>query len=156
MIWSQRGLNEFLNPLTEARRAHQSVERLFESLLPSPRPRRAVPPTNLSVSDDALLLRAEVPGYGPGDVELNVDRDVLTLSGTVFKETPEAEVAPEGEAEVAEAEPTRTVERSFRRRFRLPFRVEVDEIQANLRHGILEVRLPKAQEDRPRRIEVRS
>jgi HSP20 family protein len=94
---------------------------------------------------DAIVLRAELPGLTTDDFDIEVDGDVLTLSGErTFEEAVE-----EGRYH--------RIERSygrFARSVTLPQNVKADEISANLDDGVLTVRVPKADEVRPRRIAV--
>jgi HSP20 family protein len=94
---------------------------------------------------DAIVLRAEVPGLTTDDFDIEVDGDVLTLSGErTFEESVE-----EGRYH--------RIERSygrFARSVTLPQNVKADEISAHLGDGVLTVRVPKADEVRPRRIAV--
>jgi HSP20 family protein len=94
---------------------------------------------------DAIVLRAEVPGLTTDDFDIEVDGDVLTLSGErTFEESVE-----EGRYH--------RIERSygrFARSVTLPQNVKADEISAHLDDGVLTVRVPKADEVRPRRIAV--
>lgn len=147
MIWSRRGLDEVWNPFREAQRAHHTVERILSELRPT-RVTRGTPPTNVYLDGDAVVIRAELPGFGPEDVQIEVEDLVLTLKGEA---TPGLLPVAQGE----EGEEVRTTKRSFHRRFRLPFRVQADEVEAQVQHGILSLRLPRAAEDRPRKIPVR-
>lgn len=94
---------------------------------------------------EAIVLRAEVPGLSTDDFDIEVDGDVLTLSG----ERKFEEAVEEGRYH--------RIERSygrFARSVTLPQNVKTDEISANLDGGVLTVRIPKADEVRPRRISV--
>lgn len=96
-------------------------------------------------TDDALLLRADVPGVTPEDVDIEVHDNVLTLSGERKVETDVKE------------ENFHRVERnfgSFRRRFTLPRTVDAEKIEASYHAGVLEIKLPKRPEAKPRQIKV--
>jgi HSP20 family protein len=95
--------------------------------------------------DDAFLVDAEVPGLTADDVHIDVEKNVLTIRGerTVDKEEREGTY--------------RRVERqygSFSRSFTLPETVDADHISADLRDGLLAVRLPKKEAPTPRSISV--
>jgi len=123
-----------------------SVFHSFFNDLSTPRgPRQADFRANLSVQDDAFLLKAELPGVKREAIELSVLDDVLTLSGSF------------GSTESDEAECGSTCElRSgpFRREFRLAGPVDVAAVSATHVDGILNVRLPKAASAMAQRIEV--
>lgn len=97
--------------------------------------------------DDAYIVDAEVPGVAAGDVKIDVEKNVLTLRG-------------ERSAEMEEQEANfRRVERrygSFSRSFTLPETVDDENITANLKDGVLSVRLPKKEAPTPRQISVKA
>jgi HSP20 family protein len=96
-------------------------------------------------SKDAYLIRAELPGMKKEDFSLEVKDGVLTLSGERNAEKP------------AEGVQYRSVERvsgKFVRSFSLPKTVNHDGIEATYKDGILEVRVPKAEEAKPRQITI--
>ena len=95
---------------------------------------------------DAFYVDAEVPGLAAEDVKVDVENNVLTLSG-------------ERKVEKEETEGTyRRVERqygSFTRSFSLPETVDADNVSADLKDGVLELRLPKKEAPTPRKISVK-
>jgi len=97
--------------------------------------------------DDAFYVDAEVPGLAAEDVKVDVEKNVLTLSG-------------ERKVEKEESEGTyRRVERqygSFTRSFTLPETVDTENISADLKEGVLALRLPKKEAPTPRKISVNS
>jgi HSP20 family protein len=106
------------------------------------RPANAGPRVDLYDEGGALLVRAEVPGLGRDDVELILDRGVLTLRG-------------ERKAEPSEGWQALRRERAawrFARSFALPVEVDVDRAEAEVSDGVLTLRLPKAPAAQPRRI----
>jgi HSP20 family protein len=95
--------------------------------------------------DDAFYVDAEVPGLAAEDVKVDIEKNVLTLSG-------------ERKVEKEETEGTfRRVERqygSFTRSFTLPETVDTEHISADLKEGVLALRLPKKDAPTPRSISV--
>lgn len=94
-----------------------------------------------------VVIHAEIPGMKKDDVDVHVENNVLTIRGK--KERTE-------EAEVKEDSYFRT-ERSygtFSRSFSLPSTVNVSKIVAEYKEGVLTLSLPKAEEAKPRQIEV--
>jgi HSP20 family protein len=95
--------------------------------------------------DDAFHVDAEVPGLAAEDVKVDIEKNVLTLSG-------------ERKVEKEETEGTyRRVERqygSFTRSFTLPETVDTENISADLNDGVLALRLPKKEAPTPRKISV--
>lgn len=95
--------------------------------------------------DDAFYVDAEVPGLAADDIKVDVEKNVLTLSG-------ERKVATE-----ESKDNFRRVERrygNFTRSFSLPETVDADSIRADLRDGVLELKLPKKEVQAPKTISV--
>jgi len=94
---------------------------------------------------DAFYVDAEVPGLSAEDIKVDVEKNILTLSG-------------ERKVEKEEAEGTfRRVERqygSFTRSFTLPETVDAENISADLKNGVLELKLPKKEAPTPKQISV--
>jgi HSP20 family protein len=125
----------------------QEFDRLFSSLFEN-RDRSAqrwVPAMDLVEADDHFVLKADLPGVDEGDVAIEVQDNVLTLSGS-----------REAEHERNEQGWYR-LERSygsFNRSLTLPDGVDPDKVEANFDRGVLEVRIPKPEERKPRRISI--
>lgn len=107
----------------------------------------AYPPLKAWSDDDALVLRAELPGFDPDSIDLRVQVDRLTLEGRRVRQE-----AGEGERW------TRTERGSgaFRRELKLPFEVDANGVEATFEDGVLELRLPRAESERSRRIPVQA
>ncbi len=110
----------------------------------------ATPKTNwypaMDVVDDKdqLIVRLDVPGIDPKDVQVNLQNDVLTVTGTRVAEI-------ESEAKVLMRE---QVYGGFTRTFELPYRVQVDKVKAQVRNGVMTIVLPKTEEHLGRQIPV--
>ncbi len=103
------------------------------------------PAVDLLESKDAYLIRAELPGMQRDDIKVEVKDGSLVLSGETKSEKP------------AEGVEYRHVERraaKFSRSFSLPETVKPDAIEASYKDGILEIRVPKAEEAKPRQIAI--
>lgn len=101
---------------------------------------------DVTETEDAFVVNAEVPGIDPAELEISVQGDVLILAGEKRSE----ETKTEGPATYTERRYG-----SFRRE--IPLRSEVDaaEAAADHKNGVVTIRLPKAVAVRPRRIEVK-
>jgi HSP20 family protein len=88
----------------------------------------------LFTRDDALLLRTPLAGVDPKDVTLEVDGDVLTLTG---------QFGDEPEAAGATAQHLERPRGRFSRTLHLPFEVDAARVAARMEHGLLEVELPR-------------
>jgi HSP20 family protein len=105
------------------------------------------PAMNIWTDDNNAVVTAELPGVSLESIEISVEDDTLTLRGDRQREEPEQGATYH-----------RRERRfgSFVRSFRLPFRVDAEKVDATLRNGVLCVSLPRAEEDRPRRITIKA
>jgi HSP20 family protein len=108
-----------------------------------------VPVVDVRETKDAIEVVAELPGMRPDDVEVNVEHNVLTISGEKKQEVTEGN--PEAEYHLVERRCGR-----FERSFTLPRSVDAEKIGARFEHGLLTVTLPKAEAAKPRRVEIRA
>ena len=105
------------------------------------------PAVNVTETKEELLLTAEVPGLTEENINVEIENNVLSISGE------KADVRTEGD----EDRRYHVWERSygaFRRAFTLPTSVKVDDVTASFENGVLTVRLPKVPEAKGRRIEI--
>jgi len=104
-----------------------------------------VPAVDVIEEKDRFVLRADVPGVKPEDIEVSMENGVLSVSGHRHEETTEV------------GDGIRRVERisgRFFRRFSLPDVALADDVSAQTKDGILEVAIPKRPEVKARRIAV--
>lgn len=95
---------------------------------------------------DSITVQAEMPGMGGGDIELTVEGDVLTLRG---EKRQEGETTEHGYHRVERRYGT------FERSVRLPGYVDQEKIDATFKDGVLTVRLPKTEDHRSRRVNIK-
>jgi HSP20 family protein len=103
------------------------------------------PAVDVFEKDGNIVLKAELPGVDPKDVDIRVENNVLSLRG---------ERKFEGEVD---RESYHRVERaygSFARTFTLPSVVNTEKIQAEFKDGLLKVTLPKREEAKPKQIAI--
>lgn len=105
------------------------------------------PAADLYETDDEFVLEMELPGFRIEDIEVTVERGILTVGGRRMGESEEGERANYHVRE-------RSDER-FSRSFSLPQTVEADDVDAEYRNGVLRVTLPKVAEAKPRQIAVK-
>jgi len=103
------------------------------------------PPLNVFDGGEEVVLKAELPGVDPAKLDVEVRENTVTLKGERTFEN------PTGQAAFHRRE---RVDGQFRRVIRLPARLAGDEAKAEYRHGVLTVRIPKAKEARPRRLDI--
>jgi len=104
-----------------------------------------VPAVDIIEEMDRFVLRADVPGVEPADIEVSMDAGVLSVSGQRYEEA---------RSEDAGLQRVERVSGRFFRRFSLPDTTDAESIKAHSKNGILEVTIPKLPEVQARRIEV--
>jgi HSP20 family protein len=106
-----------------------------------------MPPIDVSETKDKLVLAVELPGIEADEVEVSIEDSTLTVSGSrEFKQE-------------SDEENYHRIERrygSFSRSIRLPEGVEAEEVDARFDKGVLTIEVPKREETKPRRIEVKA
>jgi HSP20 family protein len=133
-----------IDPVREFNRLQQELGRLLN------RPAanlegRTYPLVNVYQNDEKVIITTELPGFDPNDLNLSVQNDVLTIKGV------------RKPLELKEGERYHRRERlygEFERAVRLPYRVDADKIEAHFRNGILTITLPRAEEDKPKKIKI--
>lgn len=131
-------------------RLHARMNELFEdafgpvNALPSVQ-NGGYPQVDILETKDEYVLRAEAPGMKKEDFHIEVKENTLTLSGEK-----KLEQLPRG----VEYRHVERVSGKFSRAFLLPETVNWDGIKASYRDGIVEIRVPKAEEAKPKRIEI--
>lgn len=103
------------------------------------------PAVDIKEENDRFLIKADIPGVDPKDIEITMEDGVLTIKGVRMEEKEE------------KREDYRRVERSrgtFYRRFSLPETANAEKIEATGKNGVLEIVIPKQEKVLPKRIKV--
>ena len=137
------------DPFQDAMTLREAVNRLFEeSFVPTTTTRNGqsmVPALDLSENAESYMVEMAVPGLKADDLNITFENGVLTIAGEVKREEEQSE------------RNFHRVERRFGRFSRsvtFPSTVQGDAIGANLEHGVLTLTLPKAEEVKPRKINI--
>ena len=104
-----------------------------------------MPRVDIKEEDDRFVIFADIPGVDPKDIEIHMDKGILSIRGERSSE------AREDNQRFSRMERTHGV---FYRRFALPDSANPEGIAATGRHGVLEITIPKKPETTPRRIQV--
>ena len=102
-------------------------------------------PIDVQSDDEAYLITAAVPGLSAEEVTVEVLEDLVTMSGEITLDE-----SDDNQKLLSE------LSNSFYRQIRLPEAVNADEIEAKVEKGLLTVRIPKADDARPKKIEVKA
>jgi HSP20 family protein len=143
-------------PVREINTIQSEMNRLFNTLFESPSHagngtsggsslRRWIPAMDLVETDDDFVLRADLPGLSEEDVNIELEDNVLTISG---ERKAEHEERKEGYYRVERSSG------SFSRSLTLPEGVDPDGVKASFDRGVLEVRVPKPEAKKPRKVAI--
>ena len=124
-----RGLNDIQ---TQMNRLFGPVERVW------------APPADMHETQNEAVIAVELPGLNEKDIRLSIADDVLTVQGEKQK----------GELQEANRYRQERWFGKFERAFSLPFPVEAGQVKATFRDGVLTVKLPKAEEVKPKEIKI--
>lgn len=108
---------------------------------------REYPAVNIWAGEDDMIVTSEIPGLEPGDINISVTGDTLAISGLIPKD------------ELKEGQICHRRERAygrFSRSVQLPFKVDADKVEAKYEKGVLKIVLPRAEEDKPKKISIKT
>src|SRR3954464_1145799 len=139
-------------PLREFTTLQNEMNRLFNTAFDAPTTannggtlRRWMPAMDLVETDSHFVLTADLPGLTENDVNIEVDDRVLTISGD---RKAKHESSKDGYHRVERAFGT------FSRSLTLPKGVNAEAVEAAFEHGVLEIRIPKPEQPKPRKISI--
>ncbi|SJZ54332.1 heat shock protein Hsp20 [Lysobacter spongiicola DSM 21749] len=143
--WPQQGLRQ--DPI------RQIFDRLFDNQLfqegstddSSVVTSQWIPRVDIKEENDRFVLMADLPGIDPEQIEVSMDKGILTIKG---------ERQSENRTETERYSRIERAHGTFHRRFALPDSADPDGITADGRNGVLEITIPKRPETTPRRIQV--
>ena len=141
-IWKNQEMNKL----------RRDMDRLFARLLddlavpPFPITYRGLPFIDISETKDSLIIKAEIPGMNPEDFDISITDDLLTIQGEIKLEY------------VRETENYHRMERrygSFSRTLKLPCRINIEDVKATYKKGVLNIEMPKCAPEKVCQIKVR-
>ncbi|RJQ14134.1 MAG: Hsp20/alpha crystallin family protein [Nitrospiraceae bacterium] len=133
-------LENFLEPWRDFERLNRELFGTFSPV------RTEFPPVNVRKNEEKAVVTAELPGVDPESVDISVAERKLTLR---FERKPE---------ELKEGESFTRKERwhgEFSRTIELPFNIQAEKVEARFSRGILDIELPRAEAEKPRKITVK-
>ena len=140
---------ENLKEFRELDRLQDEVNRLYENFFgKSPYSDRTnvFPAVNVSEDRENLYISAELPGVDAKDIDITAEEDGLTIKGTRKLETGNEEASYHRREREGG---------SFNRKINLPTRIVTEKVTAETKNGILTVVLPKAEEVKPKTVEIK-
>jgi HSP20 family protein len=138
-------------PVRELTSLQSEMNRLFNTFFDTPTTgngtsaRRWIPAMDVVETDEHFVLKADLPGLSEEDVTIEVEENVLTVSG---ERKAEHEDKREGFVRVERSYG------SFRRSLTLPEGVDPEAVSASFENGVLEVRIPKPEQRKPRKVAI--
>lgn len=146
-------MTRLMRRTNDMRNLQREIDQLFDSFFPSrssdqDESSSAVwaPRVDLAESENAYHIHVDLPGMSREDLKINYQDGQLTISGQRREELSEEK------GEYVRVERTFG---NFYRSFKLPKTVNADDITATYENGVLEIEVPKAEETKPRQIEIK-
>jgi HSP20 family protein len=141
-------------PVAELNSLQNEMNRLFNTFFDQPAPtgrgggqaRRWIPAMDLVETGDHYVLRADLPGLSDEEVNIQLQDNVLTISG---ERKAEHETRQEGYYRLERAFG------GFSRSLTLPDGIDPDAVQARFDRGVLELRIPKPEQKKPRQVQIK-
>lgn len=146
------------NPWSEMNSLQRQLNRMFDDVL-TPATLAdfgnfsKVPAAELTETEDNLILKLEVPGMQPAELNIEATAKSISISGERKSET---QAEDEGKTRLSEGVSFRTEFRygSFQRVIPLPVRIQNTEVKAEYKNGILHLTLPKAEAEKNKVVKV--
>ena len=141
-IWKNQHIN----------RLRRDMNRMFDrvcgefGLSQTPLAFRGMPTVDLTETERDLILRAEIPGMDPEDLDIAIEDNILTIKGESRQEI------------IKDGENYHRTERrygSFSRTFQLPCRVMINDVEASYKKGILKIVMPKCAPETMRTVKIK-
>ena len=141
-----------VTPLRDFEKMRREMDRLWDSFFEGGLRRRTeeagewLPSLDLAETKDGIIVKAEVAGMDPKDIDISLSDGMLTIKGEKKQEKEEKEAD------------YHLVERSygaFTRSVRLPSEVQSDKISASYKNGILKITLPKSEKAKKKEIKIK-
>jgi len=142
IIWKNQEINKL----------RRDMDRLFSRLwddfgMPHlQRPSRDIPSIDLYETEEDLILKAEIPGLNPEDLDVSITNDILTIKGEMKEEFAQ------------ERENYHRMERryeSFSRSIQLPSRVMIEDVEATYREGVVTIIMPKCKPEITKKVKIK-
>lgn len=146
MLWTWP-TSQYGSLWSEMDQLQREISRLFEPLTGERGDPGNFPAVNIWTGQDNALLTADIPGVDPDKLEVTIKDNTVTIRGSR-----EPEEIKEGESYLRRERGAGTFVRSFA----LPFQLDEKNASAQYRMGILQLMLPRAEEDKPKKISIKA
>ena len=137
------------NPGRDVTRMEREFRRMLRDFEPTSEEPASMavwmPPVDIYETDNEIVVKTDLPGIDPKDLDIRIENNVLTIKG---ERKMEQTVKDDSYHRIE------SVYGTFTRSFSLPAAVEEDKIKAEYKDGVLRVTLPKKQQAKPKQIKV--
>ncbi len=137
-------------PWQEVNSLQREMNRMFDSFFQDSDESSSTsawyPSVDIKETSDVIDVYAELPGMTKKDIKISIRDNVLQISGEKQRDEHEEE---------ANYHRLERIYGTFSRSFTLPAKVQVDKVNASFNEGVLHLRIPKADEEKPRLIEIK-
>ena len=137
------------NPFRELLSFQEEINKLFDDFFKAPRIAddvvSFVPDIDIAETKDAFVIKADLPGLTEKDIEVSLTNNVLTIKG---------ERKEEKEEKDKNFYRKERVYGTFIREIQIPKKVQSDKVKAKFKNGVLEIELPKAEEEKEKTIKI--
>jgi HSP20 family protein len=142
-------------PFREMRRMHDMLDRAFDEGLFNNSGEgltlyEGLAPVDVYQTDDSIVVKASLPGVKPDDIDISVTGDTLTIRGEVHEET------SNGNGDGRQYHVRERRWNRYARSITLPSMVDSSKAEAEIEDGIVTLTIPKAEEAKPRQINVKA
>lgn len=137
----------YFNPRHDMDQLRNEMNRLFNNHMPSQRTVSGYPAMNVWANEDEAVITTEIAGISPENIDISVVGETLTLKGT---HTPDE--VPQEACCYRQERPSG----SFTRAIELPYNVDANKVEALFSKGVLTIKLPRAESDKPKKITVKA
>jgi len=138
-----RSFGRYADPFSGLEYLERDIDRLFTGVAAY----SDYPAVNVAVGDEDAVITAEIPGLDIGKTDISVAGDVITFSGVR-----EPIDLPEGRSYYIHER----THGEFSRHVRVPFRIDATKVTAKYDKGVLSITVPRAEDDKPKKISVKS
>ncbi len=134
------------DPFADMRRMQSQMNRLFDGLGTS-RGTTTYPPVNFWAGQDSVVMTAELPGLSQDDIDITVQDTMISIRGEFSDHDTDDDLTwhrrerPKGK---------------FSRSIELPFRIDADQVDARFENGVLTVEMQRPEDEKPKRIAIKS
>jgi len=136
------------NVWEEMERFQREMNRLFDDTFTRwPSLPGEFPAVNIWIGDEGVILTTEVPGLNPEDIDISVVGQTVTISGNREAENVDQETRYHRQE--------RPVGK-FARSIELPFMVNANQVQATFENGVLYIKMPRAEAEKPKKITIKA